>query len=371
MQITFGVEEEFFLVDAATGDLVAASAEVLPAARDRLGEAVTTELNLCQIEGDTPVCTTLDELRGELARLRRGLTDVAREQDAAVVALGTHPFSDWEDQQVDVDNSRYADMEERYEVLARRQIICGCHVHLGLGNRDLEIRVLDRIRPWLPVLLALSANSPFWKGTDTGYASYRTQMWTGWPTAGMPPDLGTRQQYDELVEELESAEAIADATHIYWYARPSARFPTLEFRICDVCLCVDDALAIAGLVRGLAWVCAGDAVVGSPILPTTPSVLDAAVWQAARFGLSDALIHPETCRPESAPAVVRTLLEVARPGLEAHGDEEQVTELVARLLTDGTGADRQRAAFRAGGPARIVQQAAQCMAPGAEAEPLS
>ena len=359
--ITFGVEEEFFLVDAATGDLVAASAEVLPPARDRLGEAVTTELNLCQIEGDTPVCTTLDELQGELGRLRRGLTDAAREQGAAVVALGTHPFSDWEDQHVDVGNARYADMVERYEVLARRQIICGCHVHLGLGNRDLEIRVLDRIRPWLPVLLALSANSPFWKGADTGYASYRTQMWSGWPTAGMPPDLGTRQQYDDLVDELEGAEAIADATHIYWYARPSARFPTLEFRIFDVCLCIDDALAIAGLVRALAWVCAGDAVVGSPILPTTPSLLDAAVWQAARFGLSDALIHPETCKPEPARAVLQSLLEVARPGLEAHGDDEQVAELVTRLLTDGTGADRQRAAFRAGGPARIVQEAAECM----------
>lgn len=367
MHITFGVEEEFFLVDARTGALAAAAPQVLPGARDLLGDAVTTELNLCQIEGDTPVCSTLDELQVELSRLRHGLTDAAREQGTAVVALGTHPFSAWEDQHVDVGNPRYADMEERYEVLARRQVICGCHVHLGLGNRDLEIRVLDRVRPWLPVLLALSANSPFWNGTDTGYASYRAQMWTGWPTSGMPPDLGTRQRYQALVEELEGADAIADATHIYWYARPSARFPTLEFRICDVCLCVDDALAIAGLVRGLAWVCANDAIVGSPILSTTPSVLDAAVWQAARFGLSGALIHPQTCRPEPAPAVVQALLEVARPGLEAHGDDAQVRELIARLLTDGTGADRQRAAFRAGGPARIVQEAADCMAPGAGA----
>jgi glutamate---cysteine ligase / carboxylate-amine ligase len=367
VQITFGVEEEFFLVDAATGGLAGASAQVLPGARERLGQAVTTELNLCQIEGDTPVCTTLDELRSELSRLRRGLTEAARAHDVAVVALGTHPFSDWEDQCVDVGNPRYADMEERYEVLARQQIICGCHVHLGLGNRDLEIRVLDRVRPWLPVLLALSANSPFWNGVDTGYASYRTQMWTGWPTAGMPPDLGSRERYEALVEELESAEAIEDATHIYWYARPSARFPTLEVRICDVCLCVDDAVTVAALIRGLAWVCANDAIVGSPRPPTTPSVLDAAVWQAARFGLSDELIDPETGRPEPAPTVVRAMLEVARPGLEAHGDWEETSELVTRLLTDGTGAERQRAAFRAGGPARVVQAAAECTVPGAEA----
>lgn len=363
MQITLGVEEEFFLVDRMTGALVAGSARVLPAARERLGKAVTTELNLCQIEADTPVCTTLDELRTELARLRRGLMEAAQSEGAAVVALGTHPFSAWEGQRIDVDNDRYAVMEERYEHLARQQIICGCHVHMGLGDRELEIPVLTRLRPWLPVLLALSANSPFWKGADTGYASYRTQLWTRWPTAGMPPALDDRGQYDALVTELETAGAIADATHLYWFARPSVRFPTLEVRICDVCLCVDDAVAIAGLVRGLAWAFAEQDDGDSPTPEATAPVLDAAVWRAARFGLTDELIHPGTGRLEPASAVVRALLQTARPGLDAHGDWEETTELVTRLLTGGTGADRQRTAFRSGGPARVVQEAAECMSP--------
>ncbi|HEV7862186.1 MAG TPA: glutamate--cysteine ligase [Acidimicrobiia bacterium] len=369
MQITFGVEEEYFLVDAAGGALVAGSGRVLPGALERLGVGVTTELNLCQIEGDTPVCTTLDQLRTELGRLRSGLTAAARAEGLAVVALASHPFSAWEDQRIDSGNPRYVVMEERYETLAREQIICGCHVHLGFGNRDLEILVLDRIRPWLPVLLALSANSPFWQGADTGYASYRTQIWTRWPTAGMPPDLGSRARYEEVVAELVSAGAIADPTHLYWYARPSVRFPTLEFRICDVCLGLDDSVAIAGLIRGLAWVCAADAIVGSPKPATSPTLLDAAVWRASRFGLTDQLVHPLTAEPQPAAVVVEALLDVARPGLEAHDDWAEVTDLVARIMTDGTGAERQRAAFRAGGSVGVVEEAMRGMAPNPVDEP--
>jgi carboxylate-amine ligase len=132
---------------------------------------------------------------------------------------------------------------------------------------------------------------------------------------------------------------------------------------------VDDALAIAGLVRGLAWVCAGDAIVGSPKAATNPSLLDAAVWRAARFGLTDQLVHPVTARPEPAAVVVQALLDVARPGLEAHDDWAEISDLVARLMTDGTGADRQRAAFRAGGASQVVAEAADCMEPAAPERP--
>jgi carboxylate-amine ligase len=361
VQITFGVEEEFFLVDAGSGALVPGSARVQARAEERLGEAVTTELNLCQIEADTPVCTTLDELGTELRRLRRELITAAAAEGLAVVALGTHPSSDWEDQHVDVANPRYAVMEERYEDLAREQVICGCHVHLGLGNRDLEILVLDRVRPWLPVLLALSANSPFWQGHDTGYASYRTPIWTRWPTAGFPPELASRAEYDDLVGALVGAGAIPDATHLFWYARPSVRFPTLEFRVCDVCLGVDDSLAVAGLIRGLAWSCAADAVVGSAKPDASRAVLDSALFQAARFGLSGRLVHPVTGRPEPAAVVVDAVLDAARPGLEAHDDWAVVSDLVARILAGGNGADRQRAAYARGGPSAVIGEAMRGM----------
>lgn len=362
MQITFGVEEEYFLVDPSTRALVAGAAEVLPGARERLGKAVTTELNLCQIEADTPVCTTLEELGTQLRRLRRELSVAAGSQGLAAVPLATHPFSDWQDQSIDVANPRYAVMEERYEVLARQQIICGCHVHLGLGNRDLDIVVLDRVRPWLPVLLALSANSPFWAGQDTGYASYRTPMWTRWPTAGFPPELRSRDDYDQLVKTLVGAGAIPDATHLWWYARPSVRFPTVEIRVCDVCLGVDDCLAVAGLARGLAWSFATDAGAVTPKpAAVSRAVLDAAIWRAARFGLSDELVHPITGRPEPAGVVVDALLDAARPGLEAHDDWAVVSDLVGRVVAGGIGADRQRKAHASGGPGAVVGEAMRSM----------
>ena len=147
-------------------------------------------------------------------------------------------------------------MDDAYQIVARQQVICGCHVHVGIADRDLAVAVMNRVRPWLPALLALSANSPYWQGLDTGFASYRLQVWQRWPTSGMPPELADRQEYDELVDDSTTVDAIEDATFLYWYVRPSARYPTLEFRVCDVCLDVDDAVALAGLVRALAWTCA-------------------------------------------------------------------------------------------------------------------
>jgi carboxylate-amine ligase len=281
----------------------------------------------------------------------------------APVALGTHPFSDWQDQRIDDENPRYVVMEEKYEVLARQQVICGCHVHLGLGNRDLEILVLDRLQPWLPVLLALSANSPFWHGVDTGYASYRTQVWSRWPTAGFAPEIASRAQYDAVVAELVGAGAIADATHLYCYARPSVRFPTLELRACDVCFSLDHAVAVAGVARGLAWSCAADAVVGSPQAATGRALLDTSMWRAARFGLRGQLVNPLTGRPEPAAAVIDVLLETARPGLEAHDDWVEINDLVAGIVAGGNGADRQRAAFSAGGANAVLEEALRQMSP--------
>ena len=159
-------------------------------------------------------------------------------------------------------------MEDQYQVVARQQVICGCHVHVGIADPDVAVATMSRVRPWLPVLLALSANSPFWSGTDTGYDSYRLEVWERWPTAGVPPDLADRAAYDEVVDELRTGGAIEDATHLYWYLRPSDRWPTLEFRAMDVCLDVDTAVAVAGLARALVRTEIAAAERGGP--PSTP-----------------------------------------------------------------------------------------------------
>ena len=343
--ITLGVEEEFLVVDRPSGTLIPGADRLLPHARELLGTDVASELNLCQIEVGTPVCTTLAEVRSELVRLRRGLGIAAGRVNTGVVAVGTHPFGRWEDQRVDTANERYQRMEDAYRIIARQQVICGCHVHVGIDDPDLAVAVMNRVRPWLSVLLALSANSPFWQGLDTGYASYRLQVWQRWPTAGMPPRLKSDAEFRDLVDQLQAIEAIEDPTFLYWFVRPSIRWPTLEFRACDVCLAVDDTVAVAGLVRALAWTCAREAIGDAPDHSPRPEVMDAAMWRAARYGLGGKLVSPTALATHPASAVVGELLAYVRKGLEFHGDWFEVSNLVAAILASGDGATRQRAAF--------------------------
>ncbi|MGI9023169.1 MAG: carboxylate-amine ligase [Acidimicrobiales bacterium] len=340
-----GVEEEFLVVDRGTGALIPGADRLLPHARETLGTDVASELNLCQIEVGTPVCTTLAEVRTELVRLRRGLGIAAGKVDTGVVAVGTHPFGRWQDQKVDVANERYRRMEDAYRIIARQQVICGCHVHIGIDDADLAVATMNRVRPWLSVLLALSANSPFWQGLDTGYASYRLQVWQRWPTAGMPPWLASAAEFRDLVDQLQDIEAIEDPTFLYWYVRPSIRWPTLEFRACDVCLAVDDTVAVAGLVRALAWTCAREAADGAPRRSPRTQVMEAAMWRAARYGLGGRLVSPSAMAARPSADVVGELMAYLREGLEFHGDWFEVSNLVAAILASGDGASRQRAAF--------------------------
>ena len=200
-------------------------------------------------------------------------------------------------------------------------------------------------RPWLPVLLALSANSPYWQGLDTGYASYRLQVWQRWPTCGMPPALADRAAYDALVRDLEAIGAIEDASYLYWYARPSQQFPTVEFRAADVCLGVDEAVAIAALSRALAWTAAAEAQAGRSWHGEAPATLDAAMWRASRYGLGSSLVSPSARARRPAAMVVAEFLDHVGTGLEVHGDAGEVGELVATILARGNGADRQRDAI--------------------------
>jgi carboxylate-amine ligase len=262
-----------------------------------------------------------------------------------VAAVGTHPFGRWEDQQVDMSNDRYRRMVEEYQNVARQQVICGCHVHVGIDDPDLAVATMTRVRPWLPVLLALSANSPFWQGLDTGYASYRLQVWQRWPTCGMPPLLSSRADFEALVHQLEAIGAVEDATFLYWYVRPSSRFPTLEFRAGDVCLRLDDAVAMAGLVRALAWTAAAEVQAGMPPRHPPREVMDAAMWRASRYGLGASLVSPTGSAVRPAAAVVAEFLSHVRGGLDAHGDAGEVGDLVSGILARGNGATVQRQAF--------------------------
>ncbi len=344
-QFSLGVEEEFLVVDAAGWGLCRDGPALLADARRALPhDEVAAELHHSQVETATPVCETVGEVRSELERLRQELQSTAAARDLRVAALGTHPFSVWtEDPGVTAD---YSHLERDYRQLADEQIICGCHVHVGVEDEELAIEAMNRSRPWLSVVLALSGNSPFWERRDTGYSSYRTELWRRWPMAGTPESFPSRADFDAVVEILLVTGSIDDPARLYWDVRPSARFPTLEFRITDVGLTVGDATMVAGLVRGIVAAAVAAADAGQPAPAIRPELLRAATWRAARYGVDGTLIDVIRGEAVAARRMVGRLLDFARPGLEAAGDDDHVRELVGRVLDDtGTGAARQRRAL--------------------------
>jgi carboxylate-amine ligase len=354
-EFTIGVEEEFLVVDAATGALRPDGPALLPAAQERLGEDVQPELHPSQLEIMTPVCETLGDIRSELTRLRSALADTLAERGDRLAATGTHPFSHWtEDPDV---NPKYAVLEQQYQQLAREQLICGGHVHIGIDDPELAIAVVNGVRPWLAPIVALAANSPFWGGRDTGYASYRTEMWRRWPTAGTPAPFADRAEYKALVEALFRTGAIDDQARIYWDVRPSAKFPTVEFRVADVGMTVDDTVMMAGLVRGLAATMAREAETGgsaAEVVDVRAELLGAARWRAARYGITADLVDVVAGTAMPARELIGRLLECLRPALVDLGDWDEVTDLVGRTLAGGTGADRQRRVWAETGDMRAV-----------------
>ena len=341
---TLGVEEEFFLVDAETGALLRRSEQVVSRAHQALGDQAHQELRLSQLETSSPVCSSLAEVRDHLTRLRRELASAAEAEGGRLAASGTHPFSHWEEVSITPEPA-YVRLERDYQQVAREQLVCGSHVHVGVHDPDDAVQVMNRMRPWLWPILALAANSPFWLGTDTGYASFRTELWSRWPMAGIPEPFASRAEYDAVVQTLLGAGAIDDPARIYWDVRLSARFSTVELRVTDVCIEVDEAVMVAGLCRALARTCHGHAVRDEPLVPCRPELLRAAKWRAARYGTGADLIDVTTARAVPAPELVRSLLSLVRPALEDAGEWDEVSALVEQTLARGSGAARQRAAF--------------------------
>lgn len=348
---TVGVEEEFHLVDPASGDLVPAARRVL--SRDPADAG--PELQRSTVETATGVHGCLEGLRRDLLARRRELAAAAASIGLAVASVGTVPASGTRRSRVFPDR-RYEWMASEYRQLVDEQQVCACQVHVRVDDRDLAVRVTRRIRGWLPVLLAMSASSPFFQGEDTGYASYRTVVVSRWPTVGPPPDFASAEEYDRTVATLISSGVISDAGMIYFDARLSARYPTVEIRVADACPSVDDAVVIAALARALVVTAArADTTPGHTpgrwpgAVPESPQVLlRAATWRAARSGLDGHLIDPRTTRAVPAAQVVRALLAHLRPALEEHGEWPLVAQLSEALLARGPSARRQRAALSRG-----------------------
>lgn len=343
---TLGVEEEYQIIHPQTRQLWARSQPLLPLAQSALEEGVVKpEFRQSQIEIATPICRSLSEVRTQLVRLRTEVLTAAAKAGNRIAAAGTHPFSHWQEQPLTA-NPRYQTLAHHYQRLMDELVIFGCHVHVGLSDRELAVQVMNRARIWLAPMLALSASSPFWLGTDTGYASYRTTLISRLPMAGPPLIFASLREYDATVQALVSSNTIQTTTQICWDIRLSERFPTLEFRVADVCMTIDEAVMIAGLVRGLVRTCYEQAQLGKPYEAARPELVRAAHWCAARSGIKAELIDVTSQRQVPARQLVKTLLDLVRPALEDWGEWQEVSSLVQETLERGNGATRQRQVYQ-------------------------
>ncbi|MDM4761396.1 glutamate--cysteine ligase [Galbitalea sp. SE-J8] len=367
---TVGVEEEFLLLDPSSGQPVAASLRVRSADADGDpgdDEALQFELQQEMIEAATSPCTTLDEVRAHVGDGRRRADAAARSAGARAAALAMSPLPV---QPHLTPTSRYGEMMRRYGRIAARSLSCGMHVHVRIESREEGVAIMDRIRVWLPVLLALSANSPFEGGADTGIASYRRVAWTMWPSSGPLEVLGSVDALDRLERELLATGTLLDAGMLYFDARLSRAHPTIEVRIADVCLDADDAVTIAGLVRGLVEHAVTSWRNGVPPPAVSGSALRLASWQAARYGVHAALVHPITGAAADASIVLADLVATVA-GAVGPADRDRIAAGVDRIATRGSGADWQRMRYaETGSLARVAQLATDATQRGiGEAEP--
>ncbi len=350
--VTFGVEEEFLLVDRRSLRVAPRAASVLALAPEALRVNLRRELLGTQIEIATPICHDLAGLRAELVALRHGLAAAAEHVGCRLVAVGAAvlpgiaPKGRWVVGRSATPGTREKLMRQRFGAAVDRHGLSACHVHVGLGDLDLAVAVSNHVRAWLPVLQAISANSPFADGRDTGYASWRSVLWARRPTAGPPPWLHSAAHFNQLIESLLRSGAMLDRATLFWYARPSAVHPTIELRVGDVCATVDETVLVAALARALVRTAVWDVRAGRTPPFVEDQLLAVAHWTAARFGLEGELFDPVAARPRPAWEMVHALADHVRPGLVASGDLETVHTLCDVVRAGGSGAARQREAYR-------------------------
>ncbi|MFG2060960.1 glutamate--cysteine ligase [Micromonospora sp. NPDC048871] len=364
----FGVEEEFFVVDADRGAVVPEAATVIDRARPVLGTRVGGEITKLHVETRTDPCLRLADLGAQLAEGRWAVQSAARSAGLRVIASGSPVLGDVVPPPI-TEGPRQDRGNATFRGLHDDLAICAVHVHVEEPDRDRAVLIGNHLRPHLPVLLALTANSPYWCERDTGYASWRSLTWGRWPVAGPPPYLTSAQQYDRHIDMLLEAGALVDHGTIFWDLRLSVNQPTLEVRVADMPVTAGESEALAALVRALVVV-AGQAVdTGDEGPQPAAELLRLAYWRAARDGMGGQGVEVATGRLLPAATLAQRLVELAGPALEEAGDRQRVQQWLAWLGTEGDGATRQRAvAARHGRLSDVVDEMAAHTAPGVLAE---
>lgn len=343
-----GVEEEYQVVDPETWELRSRIHAILEKDLEDGVEDVRAEFLQSQLEAVTRICDTVHEVRTEVRRIRREAQAVAQSLELTLAAAGTHPISPWTEQEV-TRGRRYAALAQELQEVGRRLVTFGLHIHVGIADRDLRIKVMNRLRSYLPFLLALSTSSPFFEGRLTGLRSYRMTVFAALPRTGLPPEFSSWEEYRKGVDVLREAGLLPETSFLWWDARPSARFPTLEVRIADMPTRVEETVCLTAWVQALAAKLARE----PEVTPVPQFVIEINKWHAARYGTDASLL----LRPQEPARKVAEWVDILLDWLADVGRELDSQEELAyarAILTEGTSAERQLRVWEETGDLRAV-----------------
>lgn len=344
--LTLGVEEEYLIVERATGALaISPPAGFMAACREALGPQVTHELLQAQVEIGTSICRDVGSVRRELAGLRRTIADCAADFDLALLAVSTHPAASWRDQK-SVDLDRYRLLTEDFQALARRLVVCGMHIHAGIDDDELRIDLMNQATYFLPHLLALSTSSPFWEGQDTGLKAFRPTIFGDLPRSGIPEPFDSFADWQGLLAAMDEIGICDDPTKIWWDIRPSAKHPTLEMRVCDVCTKLEDAITIAALYQSLMAFLYRLRSQNQTWRRYRHVLLQENKWRAQRYGTSGTLADYGRRQLVPFAELIEELVDFLRAEARELGCLAEL-ERAREIVKDGTSADHQLRVYQA------------------------
>jgi len=351
--LTIGVEEEYQIIDA-TGELRSHIDTLLARATPKLGEKVKREMMQSVVEVGTSICRDVDEARQQLADMRGTLASLLHPDGLRIACAGTHPSARWQEQQI-TDHDRYKMLEDELQDVVRTLVIFGLHVHVAVPDRERRIEVMNEARYFLPHLLALSTSSPFWMGRNTGLKSYRSVIWSNFPRTGIPPDIGSYDEYENYVELLVKTRSIDNGKKIWWDLRAHPTFPTIEFRVCDMTTRLDETICLAALMQAICAKLLRLRERNLGFRKYMPALIAENKWRAIRHGIDGSLI--DFGKQEEVP--MRDLALELLDFVDDVVDELHSRDAVAYLKTivsEGTSADRQLRAFKATGDIKAVTE---------------
>ncbi|MEM8995820.1 MAG: carboxylate-amine ligase [Acidobacteriota bacterium] len=352
MPLTLGIEEEYQIIDPETRQLASGNQQLLDEGAKILGEQIKPEFMQSQVEVGTRVCRDISEARSEIVRLRKTVSDLAKVHGLGLAAASTHPISTWSDQTI-TGAERYRQLEDDLRHVVRRLLIFGMHVHIGIEDPELRIDVMNQARYFMPHVLALTTSSPFFQGRDTGLKSYRTVIFENMPRSGIPPSFRAMSEYKGFIDTLVSTGCIDEPTKIWWDIRPHPKFPTLEFRVCDICTRIDETLCVAAFLQALVAKLIKLRANNQSWRAYRHHLIIENKWRAVRYGLDGKLIDFGQRQQVPLRHLAVELLELVDDVVDELGTRQEV-EYIHTILAEGSSADRQLATYRRTGKLEAV-----------------